>query len=744
MTIEKSISFHIERQFPAIYREEGRELVQFTKEYYKFLESTDNQSLYNGRRIYEYRDVDTTLNRMLIFFKNKYLADLPFDDTTVRLIVKNILGLYRRKGTQDGLELFFRLFYNEDVKVYYPSRDMLRPSDSEWKRGRYLQMIPNDNVFTSTKTTNTYTYADIVGRTIVGETSRARAIVDKINFIVINRTLTPIIFINDIVNNFIGLEGIICEIDGIPIKFGTINGSFTQVTIDTNYKGTTGNEIGDIVTFDTPSDGIGARGLVTGVTETFTGIVEYNIIDGGWGYSVGSTSLLASNQIIFLDNTGGKFTLLETLEDTAGNRGVVIGQNDISIGVRSEPGDEFSDDYVISTVDRDTNVTLNSLSGPVAIRVVAKNESSPGQLYPETANTADVILAEIENTETVSLIFDVIGDFTSVTLDAVNYNAAPAVRPMSGTADPVTIATALEDAFDLTPVELGSIVRFDNVNPGADYVNDVFALAYDTRITLFERKPQEVTLADIPATISVGDEVTQGGIGGKVIAIQDTTITVIPYTYYGFNTTDPIVYGGEEWEVIAISTNFESQNFAGYNANIDAVTSFGVGRITNIDVIDSGYGYVHQEAASIIDASGTVATIGTISARGQGSTGGYWASLDSHLNGYTTNNGTLTYFDSGKKIQDSEYYQEYSYEVQSKLGIESYETDLKEITHVAGTKVFGKFNLESEISSQADISRIAIEFNGVEEESEIPSGASPEASILYVTADTTRVTTDAV
>ena len=216
MAIDKLISFHIERQFPAIYREDGQELVQFVKEYYKFLETNTSQSLYNGRRIYEYRDIDTTLERMLLFFKNKYLADLIFDDTTIRIIVKNILGLYRRKGTKDGLTLFFQLFYNETIKVYNPSRDMLRPSDSEWKKGRYLQMFPNDGIFTSTRNSLQYTYQDIIGKTIIGEASEAKAVVDKINLIILNNSIVPIVFINDITGNFIGLEGIVSVINGIP------------------------------------------------------------------------------------------------------------------------------------------------------------------------------------------------------------------------------------------------------------------------------------------------------------------------------------------------------------------------------------------------------------------------------------------------------------------------------------------------------------------------------------------------
>ena len=237
--VDKLISFHIERQFPAIYREEGQELVQFVKEYYKFLETNENQPLYNGRRLFEYRDIDSTLERLLLFFKNKYLADLPFDVTTIRIIVKNILGLYRRKGTEGGLELFFRLFYNEFVKVYYPAQDMFKPSDSKWRTGNYLQLFPNAGVFTSTKIGDEFVYSDIVNTTIVGESSGAKATVDKINFFIINNSFVPVIFINDISGNFIGNEGIFAEINGVPIGFGIVNGALASIEITVD--GTSGN-----------------------------------------------------------------------------------------------------------------------------------------------------------------------------------------------------------------------------------------------------------------------------------------------------------------------------------------------------------------------------------------------------------------------------------------------------------------------------------------------------------------------
>ncbi len=706
MPVEKLISFHIERQFPAIYREDGQELIQLVKEYYKFLETNTEQSLYNGRRLFEYKDIDTTLESMLVFFKKKYLADLPFDGDTIRIVVKNILGLYRRKGTQGGLELFFNIFYNENIKVYYPSKDMLRPSDSEWKRGTYLQMMPNNGLFTSTKTTKTYTYKDAIGKQIIGVSSGVKATVDKINFAIIGNTLTPILFVNDETGSFISKENIVSEFGGIPINFGVINGSLTSVAVDTDFGGTTGNEIGDIVTFRT-NNGFGAKGLVTAVSENFSGFVRYDIEDGGWGYSVDSTKLLVSNQIVFLDNEGGKFELLEALEDDSGNRGIVIGQSSTAIGLKMDAGDEFTNTSIITTVDRDTNVNITTLSPSTPIRILEKNDTSPGPLYPETLDTDDVILAEIDNEENVSVIFDLIGDYANVSLNAANYNDPPAEQPMSGITNPVTINTPLNEAFDLTPIEIGRIVRFNNINPGTDYVNDVFAVAYDTRLSRFKKRNQLVTLSNMPATISVGSLITQGSVNGKVVAINDNTLTIMPYTYVGFNNIEGLVFKGDNYGVVSVSTDFNSP-IAGFNATINAVTSFGIGKITNVSVIDSGYGYVHKAIADILDADGELAAKGEISALGPGSTEGYWASLDSHINGYVLDGASLTYYDSGKRIQDSNYYQEFSYEILSTVNLSEYEDSLREIVHVAGTKFFGRFNLEDVMSTPIS-SKISID-----------------------------------
>ena len=74
--VEKQISFKIAQQFPAIYRENNDELVSLVTDYYKFLETTPNQSIYNARRMFEYRDITTTLSSMILFFQKKIAFSL--------------------------------------------------------------------------------------------------------------------------------------------------------------------------------------------------------------------------------------------------------------------------------------------------------------------------------------------------------------------------------------------------------------------------------------------------------------------------------------------------------------------------------------------------------------------------------------------------------------------------------------------------------------------------------------------
>lgn len=703
--VEKNIAFKIAQQFPAYYRQEGDELVSMVEHYYKFVESEPNMGVYNTRRLFEYRDIGTTLAEMLIYFKKKFMADLPSldDDNVVRFVIKNIMDLYRRKGTESGLVLFFRMFYQEDIKINYPAKYMFKPSDSNWKTGVYLQMYANNNEFYSSNNIF-YEYKDLLSRNIYGSISKAKAIVDKINFVYLNGILTPIIYITNPKGKFVKYDDIITRINGEDISFGRLNGSADTVKIDAAWGGTTGNKIGDIFSLESKY-GSGGTVIVTDLQDEFTGTVQYTLTDGGFGYTIENTKLLVSNQVIIFNNQDFRFKELEVLQDTAGNQGVVISQNVSTVGVKMEPGNNFDINRPISTTERGAeNFTITKFD-PITntgdiFTVSAKNDSSPGPMFADTDDPNHVKVEELINVETVTLITDLINNFLNVPLNSENFSAVPpALIPMSGTASPVTLATPLKDAFDLTPFNIGTIKSFININPGFDYINDTFTLVRDEQMIAFERFEQVILVDNYSALFSVGDTINQPltGTTGLITRIDNDlkALYVRPYSYYGFRTgTNSFFnYKGNSYNIISIEINYASRKI-GESAVVENKTLFSQGIILGAEIRNSGFGYIDGEEVYLVDENGTRHARAILRANSQGITSGFWASQNSHLNGYVktvATDGVDEYYDSEMRIQDSDYYQEYSYEITSTVDIKRYKKVLEDTMHLAGTKMFGNF-----------------------------------------------------
>lgn len=695
MDVEKFISFQIENQFPAIFKEDGKELVSLVKYYYSFLEENSKQSVYNNRRIFDYRDIDNTLENMIIYFKNKYMNGLQLNGNDTRFIVKNILDLYRRRGTKEGIEIFFRLFYDESVKIYYPAEAILKPSSSTWNERAFLQLYPVE----------LDRLKDLSGRSISGSVSRAEAIVDRVSFTLVNNTFVPILSIENVRGTFVGFDDILSTVDGTIVTYGKVYGSLSDIAVNSkDPRATTGNNIGDILNVSS----VGARGgkaIVSNVSQNITGEIEYIIAEPGFGYTSENTRLYVSSQTIFAsaaNNITSALVPLEYVEDQFGNRGIVIGGTDALTGIRLDEGDEFTANSIITTTRPSDNIILvNEALYPYANTdpvlyfelIVEKNDTSPGPLYPETPNTdiLSVQLSELSNIETVSLITDVIYNFKDVQLNANNYNdVPPASMMMSGNTDPITLDTPINEAFNLEPFQIGSIKRFTRVRPGINYINKVFALAYDPVMANFDVYNQVITLESISSAFVVGGIISQGSIQGKILSISGNSLFVLPYSYYGF-TRDPITYGGKTFNVVSISRDYTSKKL-GYNATIDTVTQFAVGRIISVEVINSGYGYIDNSEVLLTDNSGNVKAVGIASSRSQGIIEGSWSTKESHLN-----------FQDGKFLQDSDYYQEYSYEISAKTDINTYKNTLENVAHLAGTKMFGKFSLIDSVDVSSNI-----------------------------------------
>ena len=119
-------------------------------------------------QLLEYADVNDTLDDFFIQFRNTFLQTIPnnlTDGLDKRQLTKNILSLYKRKGTKKGHEIFFRALLNETPELYFPTVDMLRVSDGKFNTQQVLKVTlvsPTDGDMLKLKG-QTITQANIIG-----------------------------------------------------------------------------------------------------------------------------------------------------------------------------------------------------------------------------------------------------------------------------------------------------------------------------------------------------------------------------------------------------------------------------------------------------------------------------------------------------------------------------------------------------------------------------------------------------
>lgn len=268
MDINKYISNLIENQFPEFYKTDGPDFINFVKHYYEFLEQTDN-ILNTGRSLLEIQDIDDTRDEFVKYFVKKYMANIPervLGDK--RFLQKHILDLYRSKGSIEGMKLLFRLLYNEEIDVYIPSYDMLKPSDGKWIQKEYLEVAYNDN------------NSSYEGKYIKGLESQAMAIVEKYEVRNIENKDVYLFFLSNIMGQFrkgekvVPVDDSILVIDSTYVIGSVESFSVTQSGID--------NLVGDVYS---STDDRGLKAIVNTI-ESRAGIIEFTIENSGYGYTL--------------------------------------------------------------------------------------------------------------------------------------------------------------------------------------------------------------------------------------------------------------------------------------------------------------------------------------------------------------------------------------------------------------------------------------------------------------------------
>ena len=275
----KNIAPLVKNQFPAFYQEEGENFLQFIKAYYEWMD-TEGPSI-KSRSLGDYRDIDNTLDEYLTHFMSKYMHGLPKNILTdKRLLQKHILDLYRSKGTSEGMKLLFRIIYEKDIEIYTPQIDMLKTSDGNWVRRKYMEVLP----------TNPENHFSYLNKFITGSNSGAIAYVDESIQFYIGNQLVNILYLTDVRVGSNGDEFLIGDYliyDGIGINDASyVLGSAKTATV---VSSSPDNAIDDVLSVETDT-GKGIQFVVSKFLDSNAsrGYLSFKLIYGGNGYLMDS------------------------------------------------------------------------------------------------------------------------------------------------------------------------------------------------------------------------------------------------------------------------------------------------------------------------------------------------------------------------------------------------------------------------------------------------------------------------
>jgi hypothetical protein len=827
--IEKYISNFVESQFPLFYQEEGPDFILFVKAYYEWLESSDNP-IYQARRLKDYRDIDNTLEEFLENFQRKYLYGIPFSTiANKRFLLKNILNVYRSKGTIQSYKLLFKLLYNQDVEVYLPGTDVLRVSDGTWREPQYLEVTDNGdlNVF--------------IGKTIIGVSSGTTAVVEDYIKEQFNADIINTIYISSVlprggdfnVGEKIVVLGQQSNVDAVT-DAPYLMGSLDSLEI---LNGGSGFNIGDsikIVSRDLTNNQILSYGVdgVVRVDSTSRGVnsLSFNIVSGGGGF--------LSNAVTFVykqpgtSGNGASFDInnLTTVQSLTYNTDLICDYMSLQIDATSYgfPGNATGNSTAntlggmltftsnnFGTIGGLTNIKTGNGYAAVAnvfVRSVQISNALTGSVvysnkspvfYTITANTtgfsntAETILISSANTNLSvgdSVYYSVptgntpIAPLTGNTFFFVSFANTSAICLAStygGANINITDArTTNGESHQLQqiPAVIGTSTIFDQIHANGDVihlranssitsqdeievirqvVNSTLIVLYgpptysSTASAQYRAAPSivpsqfaqyETPAKQVDGSLNGLNDIIETSVSAGNGIIGSTKLInsgkaykdgeeVLAYLYSGVSNNIIINSSGSGYvdgEVLIFSGGSPTSAANGYiNVNSN-------GFVTNAVVTFNGSGYTDIPSVRIKTANGSGATLtaslteyntasevtGRIVKRGIGKARGYWSTTRGFLN-------------SDKYIQDSYYYQDYSYELRVASILDKYKNILYNTFHSSGSELFGKFLLIDSSSSNLDV-LFTTNANTA------PPTVYLNSDIITITSDSNTVTVDKI
>jgi hypothetical protein len=268
------ITVALERQIPEYVRGEYELFVKFIKAYYEFLDQTQQ------RNLEDIRSIENTLEEFVIRFKKELSVLFPTNTlANERFILQRIREFYQSRGSKESYQFLFRILFNKDSEVFYPSTQILRASDGKW--------IQEKSVFVEIKSGDMF---NLTGKIITIETQHKHVYVFSPR-VVYYRNNVYEVFIDRAYVQDISIGDVVRSEDGSDL--GNIIPCPNKYTITTEGAGF---EVGQLFYLKTNS----GDGSLIKVTKIGTGgsIKKIQIISFGLDYESTYYAKLSNKQAV--------------------------------------------------------------------------------------------------------------------------------------------------------------------------------------------------------------------------------------------------------------------------------------------------------------------------------------------------------------------------------------------------------------------------------------------------------------
>ena len=616
----------------------------------------------NIQQLMEYADIDDTIDSFFNQFKEAFLRTIPRDLTSgvdERNLLKNIKDLYRAKGQRKGHELFFRILLNEDVSLSYPKDDMLRVSDGNWSEEQILRVTKIDD-------------------TILMENASASAG----DIFILNEDGGQIITEDSVTgtSNLLYLVGqeitqnLVADLSILPggayygLGYPIIGKATALVDSITSYK-YAGQDVYELVLSNGSLVGTFATGhTITAVSNADPDVTLYGKLASiVTEYNAGSTSSQ------YYDITDPIAVAADNGNDASVKIGALSSGNIPDIIVDAG-GSGYENGDVVTVNNANTNGAglvaevamvnggiapeAGDLVGEWGVELETNTPGAPGDIELETASGTGLIKQQ-EAYDMLAIDHIVLENYT-VFGDGVEGNK---IAQEVGTGN-----------GDITDVVVN--------NPGEGYT--------------------KTPLLTLPTTGSrTGATIYAKGV--NVGKIEDVTILDAGVHYTSPVTLNPYTN--------FLCTDFSVADFL-LNETVTGATSGATGTFKNtestrnivqlVNVVGTFAAGAEKSGETITGAlSGATAVIDSYTTPSMSASHGVLGETSGR---YLNEDGFID--ERSKKIQDSYYYQDFSYVVKSSSSINTWRDQLLAAVHPAGWQVFGQVDISTVVQSIANITSI--------------------------------------